>query len=279
MSTPTRSSRMVGPVSTDLLQPSREFSLPTSQCDGSNPVLAVITIAPPAYVLFPFADPFDSGDVLSAPRFPPLPAPPSCAPIGPPGSLAVQSVILDTMSRGLSSSIQLMSLINSGPLSPGQAQPLVIKTSPVRHTLSSHIHMASVDSPIESVLTERSRPLTPAVQDICLSAIVSSTARSNRWSLSPNSVPLIVQQARHLSYVIALPSVCPSVGKALLLWRTSTLGLGTTWGVVPTGSQLAGTLSDFADHDGSIWITTSPPTVPGVGGSTGICLFIGPESQ
>ena len=160
---------------------------------------------------------------------------------------------------GLSSSIQPMSLINSGPLSPSQTQPLVIKTSPVRHTLSSHIHMATVDSPIESVLTERSRPLTPAVQDICLSAIVSSTAWSNRWSLSPNSVPLIVQQARHLSYVIALPSVCPSVGKALLLWRTSTLGLGTTWGVVPTGSQLAGTLSDFADHDGQFGLPLHHP--------------------
>ena len=32
VSTSARYSRMVGPVSTDLLQPSQEFSLPTSQC-------------------------------------------------------------------------------------------------------------------------------------------------------------------------------------------------------------------------------------------------------
>ena len=43
VSTPARSSRMVGPVSPDLRQPSRELSL-------VKPGPVVITIAPPAYV-------------------------------------------------------------------------------------------------------------------------------------------------------------------------------------------------------------------------------------
>ena len=170
--------------------------------------------------------------MLSTPRFSPLPAPPGFSPFGPPGSLPVQSVILDTMSRGLSS-IQPMWLINSGPLSPGQAQPLVNWTSPSaqRSWLQLWVCMFVCD---------------------CSS--------------------LIVQQARHLSYIIALP-VCPSVGKDLLLWRTPTLGLGTTGG----GGGCAYRFTTYQEW--TIWITTSPPTVPGVGGSTGICPFIGQESQ
>ena len=48
---------------------------------------AVITIIPPAYVLFPFADPFDEDVFSSTPSFPTLPAPPGFAPIRQPGSL------------------------------------------------------------------------------------------------------------------------------------------------------------------------------------------------
>ena len=115
VSTPARTSRMVGPVSHDLLQSSQEFSLPIYRCDWLNPVPAAITVTLPAYVLFPFADPFDGEDMLSTLRFPPLPAPPGFAPIGQPGSLPVQSVVMNT--------------------------------SPVHNASSSPVPMASADSP------------------------------------------------------------------------------------------------------------------------------------
>ena len=51
VSTSARSSRMAGPASADLLQPSREFSLLIPQCDVLNPEQAAITIAPPACAL------------------------------------------------------------------------------------------------------------------------------------------------------------------------------------------------------------------------------------
>ena len=85
VSTPARSSRMVGPASPDLLQPSREFSLPIPQCDILNPELAAITIAPPAYVLFPFDDPFEGMDTFSTSPVSTILAPPGFALIGPPG--------------------------------------------------------------------------------------------------------------------------------------------------------------------------------------------------
>ena len=53
----------------DLLQPFREVSIPTPEDDISDRSLAVITITTPAYVLFPFTDPFDI-DVFSTPSFP-----------------------------------------------------------------------------------------------------------------------------------------------------------------------------------------------------------------
>ena len=89
VSTPARSSQMVGPVSPDLLQASRELFIPSSQCDTLNSGPAAILIAPPSYVLFPFDDPFDGVDSVSTPRFPLLLALPGFALIGPPGSLAM----------------------------------------------------------------------------------------------------------------------------------------------------------------------------------------------
>ena len=50
-------------------------------------------------------------------------------------------------------------------------------------------------------------------------------------------MPLLVRQARHLSYVRNLPSVGISVGRDLLSQGTLTLGLRTTWRVVPTASR------------------------------------------
>ena len=103
------------PDSPHLLQPGRGFSIPTPQGDVSHHGPAVITIAPPAYVLFPFSDPFDDEDVFSTPPFPTLPATPEFALIGQPGSLPGPSVILDTLSRDLSLLIQPVSLSSLGP--------------------------------------------------------------------------------------------------------------------------------------------------------------------
>ena len=72
-----RSSRMEGPASPDLLQPSRELSLPIPQCYVSNTGPAAITIAPPAYVLFPFVDSFDSVDTFSILQVSTIPAQPA----------------------------------------------------------------------------------------------------------------------------------------------------------------------------------------------------------
>ena len=109
--------------------------------------------------------------MLSTTRFSPLPAPPGFAPISPPGSLAVQSVIVDTMSLDLSSPIQPVSLLKSGPLSSGRAQSIVLDTSVVRNILSSPVPIAAVDSPVELKLTGRSPPLATAVPDECSSPI------------------------------------------------------------------------------------------------------------
>ena len=81
-SVPVLSSWKDEPVSPDLLQPGRKFSIPTPLGDISHQDPAAITIAPPAYMLFPFADPFDEKEVFSTLRFPPLPAPLGFAPIG-----------------------------------------------------------------------------------------------------------------------------------------------------------------------------------------------------
>ena len=123
----------------------------------SEPITpAANTITPPAYVLFPFADQFDGEDMLSTPRFPPLPAPPDLAPIRQPGSLPVLSVVMDT--------------------------------SPAHNASLSPVPMASADSAVEPVLAERSAPLDRAVREVCSSVVVSSAAQSNRRSLSPGLV-------------------------------------------------------------------------------------------
>ena len=70
-------------------------------------------------------------------------------------------------------------------------------------------------------------------------------------------MPLIVQHARHLSYIVTLSSVRLSVGKDLLLRRTPTPGLGTTWGVVPTGSQPTGILTLLFTMDNLDYLFTT----------------------
>ena len=188
VSMPVRSSRMEGPVLPDLLQPGRELSIPTPQGDMSHQGLAAITIAPPAYLLFPFADPFDGEDVFLTPRFSPLPAPLGFAPIGQPGS--GPSVIMDTMSQDLSSLMQLVPLCSLGPLSTGWAQLGVKDTSAVDTVLPSTVPLAAVDASVEPVVAGHSPPLAPTEPDIGSSPIVSSISRSLRQSLSPNSVQL-----------------------------------------------------------------------------------------
>ena len=110
---PVRSSRMEEPDSPNLLQPFQDFTIPTPGGDISDQSPAVITITPPAYVLFPFTDPFDD-DTFSMPSFPTLPAPSGFAPIGQPGSLPGPSVRLDTWDQELSSLMQSVSLSSLG---------------------------------------------------------------------------------------------------------------------------------------------------------------------
>ena len=52
---------------------------------------------------------------------------------------------------------------------------------------TSPVPMATIDSPFEPDLTERSTPLAPAVQDVC-----SSTARLNRRSERLGGLCLLV---------------------------------------------------------------------------------------
>ena len=61
--------------------PSRASLLPPVPDADSNHGQDVFVIAPPAYVLFQFADPFDDEDMLLMPQLPSLPAPPGFAPI------------------------------------------------------------------------------------------------------------------------------------------------------------------------------------------------------
>ena len=170
------------------------------------------------------------------------------------------------MSWDLSLMMQPVSLCNSGPLSTGWAQLVVQDTSAVGNALPSTVPLVAVDSPCEPDVTGRSTPLAPAEPEVCLSPIVSSISRLHCRSLSPTRcsrtapfiVSLMVRQARHRFCIIALPSVCIPVGKDFLSQQTP-LGLWTTWEVVPTGSQ-------HSCSRWTVWITASPPTVPGVGG-------------
>ena len=80
-----------------------------------NPVPAAITITPPSYSLFPFADPFEDDDSWFTLRFPPLPVPPGFSHIGQPDSLP--------------------------------------EPSPVCHASLSPFSVAPADSPVEKILT------------------------------------------------------------------------------------------------------------------------------
>ena len=126
----------------------------------------MITIAPPAYVLFPFTDPSDGVYMVSMLQFPPLLAPPGFAPIGPPGSLAMPSVLVDTISLDLFSLVQSVSLLSSESLSPGQTPLIVQDTSAVCHTLSSSVPIAAVDSPVEPDQAGSLPQLATAVPDV-----------------------------------------------------------------------------------------------------------------
>ena len=66
----------VEPDSPDRPLPSRASSLSSVPNADLNHGQDVFVIAPPAYVLFPFSDPFDDEDMLLMPQFPSLPAPP-----------------------------------------------------------------------------------------------------------------------------------------------------------------------------------------------------------
>ena len=106
-------------------------------------------------------------------------APPGFAPIGPPRSLATPPVIMNTLSRDFPSLRPPVSLLTSGPLSPGRVQPVVDETRAVRHTLSSSITIPAVDPPVESDLAGDSSPLAATVPDVSSSPVVSSSCRSS----------------------------------------------------------------------------------------------------
>ena len=146
---------------------------------------------PPAYVLFPFADPFDSEDLSSTPRFPP-----GFAPIRPPGSLPAQSVIVDTMCWDFSSMLLPLSWINSEPLSTGPAQPIVRETGAVRSTWSPPSHIAPVVSLVEPDLTVRTTPLVPDDPEVCSPVLVSLTGRFGS--------PVIIAQFAAVGQVLLL---------------------------------------------------------------------------
>ena len=161
VSTPVRSSPLEGPASPGLLQPSRELSLPIPQCDMSNTGLAAITITPPAYVLFPFDDPFDGVDLLST-----SPVSTILAPIRSPESLATPSVIMDMLPQDFPPPGSSVSLFTSGLLSPCQVQPIVDESSEACCSSSPSVSIPTVDSPVESVLTGSSSPLVATVPDV-----------------------------------------------------------------------------------------------------------------
>ena len=79
--TSTRPSPGAEPDSPDQPLPSQASLLLSAQDDDSNHGQGVFVITPPAYVLFPFADPFDDENMLLRPQFPSLLAPPGFAPI------------------------------------------------------------------------------------------------------------------------------------------------------------------------------------------------------
>ena len=112
-----------------------------------NPKAAAITIAPPAYVLFPFDDPFDGMDTLSTSPVFTIPVLPGFAPIGPPRSLATPPVIMDMLSRDFPSPGLSVSLLLSGLLSPCRVQPILEETSAVRHTWSLSVSIPAGESP------------------------------------------------------------------------------------------------------------------------------------
>ena len=74
-----------------------------------------------------------------------------------------------------------------------------------------------------------------------------------------------------MSYIIAIPSVCPSNPHP---WIGNDMG-GCAYRFTTYRE------SDFADHDGQFGSPLHHPGFlkSGVGGSTGICPFIGLESQ
>ena len=73
LSTSTLPSPGAEPDSPDQPLPSQTALLSSAPDDDSNHGQDVFVITPPAYVLFPFADPLDDEDMLSRPQFPSLP--------------------------------------------------------------------------------------------------------------------------------------------------------------------------------------------------------------
>ena len=109
-------------------------------------------ITPPAYSLFPFADPFEDEDKWLTPRFPPLPVPPGFGHIGQPGSLP--------------------------------------ETSPVRHASLSPGSVAPADSPVEKILTIGSISVDPVGQEPSSSVVLSSADQVDAGVSSQSSVQL-----------------------------------------------------------------------------------------
>ena len=73
LSTSTLPSPGAEPDSPDQPLPSQTALLSSAPDDDSNHGQDVFVITPPAYVLFPFADPLDDEDMLLRPQFPSLP--------------------------------------------------------------------------------------------------------------------------------------------------------------------------------------------------------------
>ena len=168
-------------MSPDLLQPGREFSIPTPLSDILHQLMCSSHL----------------------PQLPQLPATLGFAAIGLPGSLSGPSVLMDTLSLDLSSLMQPLSLSNLGLLSTGWAQPVVPVTSVDSTILPSAVSPIAADRLVEPVIT--GQPLTPLNLpsllprfSILLTGRFAGHCRPPRCSqTAPFIVPLIVRQARH----------------------------------------------------------------------------------
>ena len=146
---------------------------------------AAFTIMPPVYVLFPFADPFDYGEMWSTPRFPSLLAPPGFAPIGQPGSLPGPAGIALC---DWSSFIWPESPLQLRQSPPGWARPVILDTGFGDDQLPLVLSPIAHDSSVDPFVTGVAVSMTPVALDDDTCHLESLLDRLFPWSRSHTSV-------------------------------------------------------------------------------------------